>query len=305
MSTFTLRWDRDEDGWSGRSELTFHLEDWDLTYSDDRIDGRPRPVSLFWRICTAIFFLGLSGWLAYWLSSCAWSRTHSDMSALGNRPSQPSSVHRDESSAMQLAARPSGIPPQQRNAPASPEELQRMTEELKKQLSPERLQQLQQRERERAQERQVKHSKRERVLTILSWTGMLVLVPLTLLLGWIGIRYGVLESIRYPFDRISIAREGPELTIRRPGLRRELVITRPLVDLVAIRYRVRRIGHRHAVSYHWLATLHSAREVPRIEFYVESQNRAPLEGQSPPPRCLEFLRHLEKLAGCSCTRNWT
>ena len=83
MSTITFRLDRDKDGWSNRSELTFHIQDWNLAYAEDRIDACPRPVDLFWRVCTAVFFLGIAAWLASWLISSVW---------LDDRPGRDRSV---------------------------------------------------------------------------------------------------------------------------------------------------------------------------------------------------------------------
>ncbi len=71
MSTITFRLDRDKDGWHNRSELTFHLEEWNLEFTDDGIEGRPQPIALVWRICIAVLFLGIAGYLGSWMLSSA------------------------------------------------------------------------------------------------------------------------------------------------------------------------------------------------------------------------------------------
>ncbi len=320
MSTITFRLDKDKDGWSNESELTFHLEDWEFHYATNRIEARPKPISLVWRICWALVFLGLSGWLASWLLS---SPRHGGLSS-HTRPA----IHQDAAASsapavppgIRLAADQSNVPPHRRQAPATENDLRnmtdairRMTEEREKRLTPEqreRREQLQQREQEAEQEhrqrsaqRQEQRQQLDRAFTILGWIALPVQILLILVFGWIGIRHGLIEVVRYPIDRISIARQGKELSIRKRRLLGELAVTRPLAQLSTIRYEVRRIGRRHqpeAASYHWLATLQSRREsgLPGIEFYIAAQDKSPAMSPTPPEKLRRFVRHLQQMTGC-------
>ena len=128
-----------------------------------------------------------------------------------------------------------------------------------------------------------------------------------LVVGWIGVSRGVLEVVRYPIDRISIIREGRQLTIRRPRLQHELVVTRPIDQLATICYRVRRIGRKYGMapaSLHWVATLYSRPKsnLPRIEFFVSAQYKFRTLDPPVPHRVVEFLQHLQQLTGSQLRR---
>jgi hypothetical protein len=179
--------------------------------------------------------------------------------------------------------------------------IRRMTSEQKRLLSPEALQRLEQLKAQRApQELQRRFASRQRrwLLSSMLWILSVLLLALAGASGWIGIRYGVFEALRYPVDRFSIERLDDQLAIRRSGLRRETVLTRKLGELSDITCRARKIGRRHATSYHWLVTLHSGFTAPRVEFYVDTQRAAPADDQLPTLKCLEFLRHLQQLTRC-------
>lgn len=301
MSTISFRLDRDKDGWKHRSDLTFHLEDWDLRYTDEGIDGRPQPISLVWRICTAVIFLGIAGYLAFWLFSSLFRGGQARHGALDYRLATAGP------GVWQVAQ--SNVPPHLRNPQPSTDDLQRMTEDLKSRMSPEARKRLEERQRESARERNEKRKKSERLLTILSWIGYPFLFLVIGAFGWIGTWYGLLEVIRFPFDRLSIrACENQELTITRPKLWGSLALTRPLAQLTTITCDVRRVGsarrHRQSTTYHWVATLHSRHdsELPRIEFFIESQTNEPTAGQDPPYRFEKFVRKLQELSGCRLAR---
>jgi hypothetical protein len=283
------------------------LEDWDLRYTDDGIDGRPLPISLVWRICTAVIFLGIAGYLASWLV-CSMSR--------GGQARHGTSNYYLATASIAFWAGPGGsqiaqsnIPPHQRTPQPGTDDLRRMTEQLKARMSPEERRRFESRQRESTRELEEKRKKSGRLLTILMWIGYPFLILLIVAFGWVGIWYGLLEAIRFPIDRLSIRiRDGQELAISRPRLFSTLVLTRPIEELATITCEVRRVGsayrHRHSTTYHWVASLHSRRasELPRIEFFIESQTRQPTEGQGLPYRCDKFVRKLQQLTGCSLSR---
>ncbi len=133
------------------------------------------------------------------------------------------------------------------------EEIDAMSERLRKRLTPERLEELEELERaereqarqraERDERRRAAAAKLDRAVTTLMWIGFPILLLFTLGFAWIGIWYGVLEIIHFPRDRISIAvNRGAELLIARPRLTRTLTVTRPLDQLSAITAEVRRLG---------------------------------------------------------------
>ena len=309
MSTFTLRLDKTKDGWRNKSELTFHFEDWDLHYTESGIEARPQPISLFWRISIAVVFLGISGWLASWLISL-WLRG----ALLGYHDESTRPVR----SSMPLAATAAGLlplvfqsdgPPHLRASQPATDDIRQMTEEIRQRLSPESRQKLREQQRTRAAQRtreQAKTATWDRVVTILIRIGLVPAVLFVLAFGWIGIRYGVLEAICFPKDRVCIQRQGDELIIRRTRVFGELVVRRPLAQLAAIQYGFRRIGRRHGgamPTYHWLAILNARdpERLPRIEFFIEAQPNAP-QDDSPPHKLVQFLQHLKQLTRCNVYR---
>ena len=186
-----------------------------------------------------------------------------------------------------------------------------MTEQLKARMSPEELKRLDERQRKSTRERDEKRRKTDRVFTILMWIGYPFLILLIGAFGWVGIWYGLLEVIRFPIDRLSIrVRQDQELTITRPRLFGTLVLTRTLAELAMITCEVRRVGsahrHRQSATYHWVTTLHSQRasELPRIEFFIESQDTQPAADQDLPYRFEKFVHKLQELTGCSLSKRY-
>ena len=314
MSTITFRLDRDEDGWHNRSELTFHLEEWNLEFTDDGIEGRPQPIALVWRICIAVLFLGIAGYVGSWMLSSVRGMLGAQLPPAARPAAAPPGSLAGVSPwplAVGQATRSESRPTQADidEVQRLGEEIDAMSERLRKRLTPERLEELEQAEREQARQRAERDERRraaaaklDRAVTTLMWIGFPILLLFTLGFAWIGIWYGVLEIIHFPRDRISIAvNRGAELLIARPRLTKTLTVTRPLDQLSAITAGVCRLGSlRSSHAYHWVATLHSsaASGLPRIEFYIEAQFSEPTPHDARPLRFEQFLRHLRRLTGC-------
>lgn len=309
MSTITFRLDRGLDGgWSDRSDLTLHLEDWDLNIGPDRITGKPRPISLFWRLFTLVFFWGLGFFTLFRLTPFLWFET------AGVQPAAAPHA---------VALRPvvyqdTSVPPHLRTPESTVEDIQRQTDNVLEHLSPEARRRVEEevsrKRRERAarqQEQQARWDRIDRYVRIFGWCVSPLVILLGLVTAWIGFRYGLLEIIRFPFDRLEIDTIDSELPgeqvlrLRRPKLKGQLQVIRPLSQLQAIGLSIRKVGRRHArsystPSYHWVITIAAAQlsDLPRIELFVDSQRDPPSSLTAAPHRVTQLITTLEAMTGC-------
>ncbi|GIW97456.1 MAG: hypothetical protein KatS3mg111_0789 [Pirellulaceae bacterium] len=304
MSSFSIRFDRDWAGWHDRSELTLHLEDWQIHYTDQGIEARPQPISLLWRVCTAVLFLGIAGYLAFWCVQTVVQRQSAARRQSLRHPVVTRAVWLDRTRpTVRLVANPMFAQVASPSREVDTRELQRLNDRIMERLGPagrQRMEELLQESVRRQQESQIRSRNIDRVLTLLMWIGYPLLILLIVVFGWVGVRFGLLEVIRYPIDRLSIQlQSGSELVVRRPGVRQELMIRRPITQLSHISCQLCRMGRRQWRTYHWMATLHctSSCGLPRIVFFVESQADEP-SGDGLPPRTARFLRRLHQLTRC-------
>lgn len=310
MSTITFRLERGlGGGWSDRSDLTLHLEDWDLEIGPERITGKPRPASLFWRLFTLVFFGVLGFFMLFRFTPFLWF----ELATAG-----PATAPRE------VALRPvvyqdTSVPPHLRTPQPTVEDVQRQTEKVLEHLSPEARRRVEEevarKQRERAarqQEQQARWDRIDRYVRIFGWCVSPLVIGFGLVTNWIGFRYGLLEIIRFPFDRLEIDTTDSErhgervLRLRRPKLKGQLQLIRPMSQLQAIGLSTRKIG-RHSSrthsspSYHWVVTLISTRasDLPRIELFVDSQRDPPSSPTAAPHRVKQVIATLQGMTGCT------
>lgn len=318
MSVISFRIERDSrGGWSNRSDLTLHLEDWDLAMFDDRITGRPRAESLFWRIVTMALFLWLAWMLLIELTPILWFGSSVSAVPVVPRPRDGLVIAHTWGLLLQ--------PQQPANRQQLEAELRQSQERMLESLeradpgARERVEQAVQEDREQAaarrREQDARMARIDRIVQIVSWCVSPLVVLLGLVFAWIGYRYGLREILRFPFDRVRIDVQNdpdtgqPALCVTRARIRRPLQVTRPLQRVSAVQLSVRKIGRRRARSYssprwHWVATLHSERAsgLPRIEFFLESRPTEPSSRRKPPGRTRRFLKSLCRMTGAPLAR---
>jgi hypothetical protein len=176
-----------------------------------------------------------------------------------------------------------------------------LADELRSHLSEERLAELDRERQERVKERKA-HEVRIRAVGLLIGTlCWMVLLPVIVLLGWIALRFGLYDLLRYPFDRLEIrCLESKVLEIRRAGLRRAATSQWKLDELSHLAVRVQEEASRHPHHHHgwvWcvdLVPLGMSDDV-RIRFFVERLRSPPGDKMSPPGKTRQFLQDLQQM----------
>lgn len=178
-----------------------------------------------------------------------------------------------------------------------------LADDLRSRLSEERLAELERERQERIEERKAQEVRIRAVGIVIGTLCWMVLLPVIMLLGWIALRFGLYDLLRYPFDRLEIrCLESKVLEIRRAGLRRTATSQWKLDELSHFAVRVQEEVSRHPHHHHgwvWCVDLvpFGTSDDVRIRFFVERLRSPPGDKMSPPGKTRQFLQDLQQMTG--------